>query len=440
MAEVGIDEALTIAIELHREAFRARDSARLATARSIYEQILQSVPEHAQALHLLGVLLHQGGESERGLELLARAIRARPNDATMHNNLGNILTDNKRHAEAAAAYRRAIELGYEGANAVSNLGVSLMAAGEAEAAMTAFQRALAIDPKHAGTLGNLGSLLYRARRYPEAIAHLQQAIEAEPHFAPTRRTLALAFHRSGRQNEAVDTLRAWLEVMPDNAEAKHFLAVLLQQDVPGRSSDDYLRSAFDDLATTFDEHLRELDYRAPELLATAMARALGVPDGRLDVLDAGCGTGLCAASLRPYAKRLSGVDLSPVMLAQAERRGSYDELVEAELTAYIAARTAQFDVIVSADTLCYFGDLSAFLAAARGALRARGLLAFTVERAPSSEPPFLLQLHGRYSHAADYVQRALVDAGFELRTSDVITLRMEAGEPVVGLVVVALAA
>ncbi|HET7538831.1 MAG TPA: tetratricopeptide repeat protein [Polyangiaceae bacterium] len=440
MAELTIEDALAFAIQLHQDAFRARDSAGLLKARTVYERILEAVPEHADALHFLGVLLHQIGETEGGLELIARAMLARPNDAMMYNNLGNVLTEKDRHEEAAVAYRRAIELGYQGADAESNLGVSLKAVGDLEAAMAAFRRALALDPRHAASHGNLGGMLFRARRYPEAISHLQQAIALEPRFAPTRRSLALALYRAGRQNEAVASLRAWLEVTPGQPEAVHFLAAFSQQNVPGRASDGFVRNSFDALATRFDEHLRDLGYRAPELLAAAIAPELGVPDGGLDVLDAGCGTGLCAASLRPYAKRLSGVDLSPAMLELAERRGGYDELVEAELTTYIEARPAQFDLIVSADTLCYFGDLAAVLAAARRALRARGVLAFSVERSPRSSPSFWLQPHGRYSHATDYVQRALTDAGFELRTSDIVTLRLEAGEPVVGLVVVAVAA
>jgi predicted TPR repeat methyltransferase len=440
VAEVGIDEALALAIQLHQEAFRTRDSERLTMARTLYERILQAVPEHAQALHFLGVLSHQTGDSERGLELIERALRVQPKDATMHNNLGNVLTEKERHSEAAVAYRRAIELGLEGANAESNLGVSLTAAGEADEAMAAFRRALALEPKHAAAHGNLGGMLYRRRRYPEAISHLEQAIVGEPKFAPYRRALALAFYRSGRQNQAVESLRAWLEVTPGQPDAVHFLAAFTQQDVPERASDGFVRSAFDALATRFDEHLRDLGYRAPELVAAAITPLLGAADRRLDVLDAGCGTGLCAASLRPYAKTLTGVDLSPAMLERAERRGGYDELIEAELTAYIAARTARFDVIVSADTLCYFGDLRAVLTAARGALRARGVLAFTVESSERTAPPFLLQPHGRYNHAAHYVRRSLADAGFELHTSNTVTLRMEAGEPVIGMVVVALAA
>ena len=81
----------------------------------------------------------------------------------------------------------------------------------------------------------------------------------------------------------------------------------------------------------------------------------------LMVLDAGCGTGLCGPLLKPYAEILVGVDLSPKMLAKALGRQVYEELIETELVAYLGQRTASFDLIVSADTLIYFGELRSFL-------------------------------------------------------------------------------
>ena len=95
------------------------------------------------------------------------------------------------------------------------------------------------------------------------------------------------------------------------------------------------------------------------------------------MLDAGVGTGWCGPQLRPYARRLVGVDLSPDMLRKASERQAggrkiYDELAEAELTAFMRARPAAFDLIVSADTLVYFGALDEVLQAAAGSLRAGG--------------------------------------------------------------------
>ena len=107
---------------------------------------------------------------------------------------------------------------------------------------------------------------------------------------------------------------------------------------------------------------------------------------RFDVLDAGCGTGLCGPLLAPYARRLVGVDLSTGMLKQAEAKNVYDQLYKVELTAYLRDCPGEFDVIVSADTLVYFGPLESVARAAAGALRPGGRLIFTVEALLDGRP------------------------------------------------------
>ena len=144
---------------------------------------------------------------------------------------------------------------------------------------------------------------------------------------------------------------------------------------------------------------------------------------------------LVRAAVTTYASRLVGVDLSAGMLEHARRKKVYTELVQSELTEFLAEHRQAFDVVVAADTLVYFGDLRPFVRAAAGALRPSGLLVFTVEDSVSqADAGFRLELHGRYSHSDEYVRRVLEDVGLssEVQRAD---LRMEAGEPVAGLVV-----
>jgi predicted TPR repeat methyltransferase len=171
-----------------------------------------------------------------------------------------------------------------------------------------------------------------------------------------------------------------------------------------------------------------------------LRRATGERRGELDILDAGCGTGLLAPYLRPCARRLVGVDLSTRMLEKAAARGTYDELVAAELCAYLLSCPSAFDVVASSDTLVYFGELREVFAAARASLRPGGWLVFTLERAPEAEEiPAGYRLHpdGRYMHKEHYVRAVLEEARFGAIEVKTAHLRREGKAYVDGLIVAA---
>jgi predicted TPR repeat methyltransferase len=151
-----------------------------------------------------------------------------------------------------------------------------------------------------------------------------------------------------------------------------------------RASDDYIRKIFDSFSDSFDMVLKGFEYKAPFLVADAVKDIYRTSPQALTTLNAGCGTGLCGPLLKPYAKQIVGVDLSAGMLAKAEQRGCYDELIQAELTAFIQGHSASYDVSVAADTPVYFGDLAMVAKAVAGAVRPGGHFVFTVER---SEQP-----------------------------------------------------
>ena len=187
---------------------------------------------------------------------------------------------------------------------------------------------------------------------------------------------------------------------------------------------EFVRELFDEYASHFDSHLGErLRYRVPQLIADAVA-ALALP-APAELIDLGCGTGLCGPLLRPHARRLEGVDLSPAMLEQARRLALYDELVCAELVEHLGKRTGAFDLAVAADVLIYFGDLAPVLAAVHRALRPRGSFVFTLEATETM--PYLLRPSRRFAHARAYVEDAARAQGFALRGLDAVVLRTEGG-------------
>jgi predicted TPR repeat methyltransferase len=215
-------------------------------------------------------------------------------------------------------------------------------------------------------------------------------------------------------------------------------AAFLGRDLPERAPDAYVQQVFDDMAEGYDAHLLEnLDYRAHQLLMNALSGVLPPPAAALEVLDAGCGTGLCGPLLRPYARRLTGVDLAPAMLAKAAGRKVYDELINAELTAFLGRQIQVYDVIVSADTLCYFGQLDPVFQAATLALKQGGFLAFTLEDAGDQASSWHLNPHGRYAHGRNYLEGALARARLQIHSISSAVLRREGKQSVKGHLVVA---
>ena len=96
-------------------------------------------------------------------------------------------------------------------------------------------------------------------------------------------------------------------------------------------------------------------------------------------------------------------------------------------------------MIVSADTLIYFGDLESVIKAAAAALRSSGHLVFTVEEstAQGAKSGFLLAPCGRYTHSKDYIQQVLQKAGLVICSISCVTLRLEYQKPIAGLLIVA---
>ncbi|MEC5386797.1 tetratricopeptide repeat protein [Uliginosibacterium sp. H3] len=433
-ATATLDEALAYALELQQQL-------RLDGAQLIYERILEVAPEHPDVLHFLGVLMHQRGRVDEAIALIARAIALIPDHVPCHINMGNVLAESGRLDEAVAEYLRALSLVPDQADVHNNLGVLHKLQRKWLEAESYYRRAIEIDPKHVSAYNNMGLLFAAQGKIKEAVEYYCRSIAEMPGNPDSRRLLGIAYYTLGRTAEAAEVFRQWLEESPEDPVAKHMHAACSGKDVPVRAADDYIEHTFDRFADSFEAQLQQrLEYKAPEIVAEALQSALQASSAQLDILDAGCGTGLCGPLLKPFARHMIGVDLSAGMLAKAEAKQCYDLLEKAELTAYIAARQAAFDAIVSADTIVYFGALDEVLHASHAAMRKGGLLIFTVEKGEGKVPEdigFAINPHGRYAHTQTYLRGSLTKAGLSVDAINEVVLRNEGGEPVIGWVVTA---
>ncbi len=250
---------------------------------------------------------------------------------------------------------------------------------------------------------------------------------------------ASLFGHFGHRNLAEEFSSQAESISPDAPAVTHLSAAFRDSDVPKRANPAYLGPLFDRFADSYDITMKSLHYEGPTIVRQMIERLRLPADGSLKILDCGCGTGLCGATLKPYAKRLTGVDLSAAMLEQAQNRGCYDETYCGDILAPDLLSEKKFDLIVSSDVLVYFGSLSRVLAVLGQALYPGGYLILTLEALPEHEArPWRLGPSGRYQHSLNYVDDVLHTNGFETGwLSQRTVLRHQYDTPVEGYAVAA---
>ena len=238
-------------------------------------------------------------------------------------------------------------------------------------------------------------------------------------------------HILGRRDDARAAYERYLALAPDDAEIRHLLIALCGELPPPRMSDEAVGQLYERFAGFYESNMfDELDYQGPRRIAALVADLMPGRDG-LKALDLGCGSGLAGVELRHRCARLVGVDLSPAMLDLARARALYDELAIGEMSTWLAGCADGFDLIVACDSLVYFGDLRPIVQGSARLLTSGGLFVFSLER--GDRMPYRLSDNGRYTHHPDAVREMAQAAGLEIARIEEDFLRLEYGEPVIGL-------
>jgi predicted TPR repeat methyltransferase len=425
---------LAKALQLHR-------SGSTREAWDLYEEIVKRDPGLPEAWHFLGLLNFQTGHRDEGLLALRHCLTLNPDYPDAHANLANMLLSMNQVPEAETHLRKALALSPDALPPRITLALILRLTSRADEAVALLQPSIESHPKHLLLRQAFAKALLAQGRSEEALDHSMEAAaleaESDENDGQSNRLYGYALCKLGRFEEAAKLYRKRLEKSPDDVDARHLLAACGGAETPARAEDAYVRDTFDRFAESFESQLGRLGYRAPKLIGLAAEQCLPPAAANLDVLDAGCGTGLLGDVLKPRCARLFGVDLSPGMLKRAQERGIYESVTEGELSAFLRNHPARYDLVASSDTLIYFGDMDEVAANAHSALREGGWLLFTLEDGGEQPEGYKLQFHGRYSHRSDYIVSVLERAGFtDIRVAKA-DLRTEGGKPVLGLVVAA---
>ncbi|MFM2044196.1 MAG: hypothetical protein RLY86_2772 [Pseudomonadota bacterium] len=379
-----------------------------AAAIPAYRAALAGEPGRVPWQRALADALERTGDGAGAMAVCQALLARRPDDAPTRRRLARLLT---AAGDISAALEHAWEARFlDGSlSAMADLAPAFLAAGEA-LALTEILEPL-----------------------------LRRADPDDPALAPGLVALGRAWSALAEGEKARNAWTRALEADPaDTAGAGPLIAALDAATAGGEGGEltpAFVRALFDRYADRFEADLVDkLHYTAPQAIRRAL-EGLGLrPGADLRILDAGCGTGLAGAELRPFAAHLAGIDLAPRMVEKARARGIYDALAAGDLMSAFQAEPAAWDLIVAADVLVYLGDLGPVLAGAATALHPGGRLAFTCERGDADG--YRLHEGRRYAHGEGHVRAAAAATGLEVDLLEDVVPRHDRGRPVAGMLVV----
>lgn len=410
------------------------------------------------------------GQLAQAGQQLDDVARLAPNDPRVHLLGAHLAEWAGQVADAIYHTRRAATLSPQWAFPRVELALLLSRHQQPEAALEAAEQAVALAPQDADVLFRMAEVARQALQPRLAIDWLERAATLQPDNADIRRMMARDLVQLGAHPEAMQTYDWLLSRDPGDAEARlgrlklalelgdrefaqseaitltaqhpddpvyRFWHQVAHGELPPEHPAAMTRALFDSYAPVFDQHLVQgLQYRVPERVAALVATHH--PQGGLDLLDLGCGTGLLARHLHRGTGRWVGVDLSARMLQRAATLQRYTELHQADLLAFLKnTPTQHHDVVAACDVFIYAGDLTQVVPEVARVLRPGGHFMVSCEAAQDGEPDLLMRPSHRYAHRASHVQALCVAAGLgDVQVEDT-TIRVEGGQAIAGYILTA---
>jgi predicted TPR repeat methyltransferase len=359
----------------------------LVEAERAFHEVLEHNSEQVQALVNLGVIALKRQQDQLAIDYFTRALALDNNELDARNNLASTFMHHDRFENALMHYDILLQKEPDNIEYLYNSGVAQMALGHLNEATLFFEKLLTLDEQHTPSLNNLAAIYLKQELRETSQAYLQKA----------------------------------LDINPNDMISRHMINALTNA-AESNTTPEYATNLFNNYALNYEQHMQGvLNYSVPKHVGRTLhdLKVLAVNK----TLDLGCGTGLTGIVLRELSAHLTGVDIAEKMLKFAREKGIYDSLAHQELIAFLQEQHEQYNLIVAADVLPYFGDLTVLMRLINTHLSSGGYFIFTTELNESHS--WKIESSARFSHAIDYIKELAEENQFLIVKSEKIPGRIQ---------------
>lgn len=410
----------------------------------LYEAI-RIYPNYTEAYYNLGNVYYKQNLIPKAITNFEKTLRLNPNHTNSRFNLANCFIKQDKFNQAIDNYKICLEQSPDNLTIKQNLALAYIELNNYSLAIPLLECVINNFESNIKYSFNKEIYIHMAETYlhegfsEKAKSTLIKAIELNPYNDFLHHNLAIIYLNENKHNKAIEQFKIALSINSNNATAKHMLAALSGTEVNQDASIKYTLDLFDQYANYYNKHVTEkLEYKLPSIMRNILAKYVDLNANKLNVLDLGCGTGLCAPYFRDMAFNFIGVDLSFNMLQVAKSINAYDLLIQSNISQVIPSEGKHyFNYIIAADVFVYIKDLHTVLSKLKSSLTKNGIAIFSVEELTNSinDPKdYLLNTTGRYSHSMEYVINILQKLEFNLLEYQSISLRKHNNMSINGII------
>ncbi|MCR9193508.1 MAG: sulfotransferase [Hyphomonas sp.] len=215
-----------IIAELER-AYSLQTAGQLAQAESIYLAVLDQDPNNIHALNLLGVVYLLTERPAEATETIARAVAIAPDDPEARTNLGLAHKDMGNLESAENSFRAAIE-SQPTAPRLNNLGNVLLEQGRPADAVNALKHAIQLSPRQADPHVNIARAFMQLKKFALAERAISNALKLDSSIPEAHSVLADLLSKRCEYSRAEAAYRVALRLAPDRENDIINLAYVLK--------------------------------------------------------------------------------------------------------------------------------------------------------------------------------------------------------------------